>query len=211
MCKSQENVGHRHGTKIYPTRSIIPSHREPVSLAALNPNPLAASNCHNVKPKPKGGRKFENWKKARPISSSGDGRLIICFSCNKQEHKKSECSEKKEENVVNAGAARGKPVAMAAQENHCASMAQLVESSMMLSAIKWESKKLWLMMVSQVRFAQSVWMTNFHPQQGGGHNWLKLIKITVPSMIRLGPLNPHRIFISIAICPPRLPWISMLS
>ena len=123
-----------------------------MNLAALNQNLLAASNHHNDKPKPKGGSKFQNRRKVCPTNSSSNGRPIVCFGCNNPGHKKSECPEKKEENVVNAGAARGKPVAMAAQENHCASMAQVVESFMMLSAVKWESKKLWLMMVSQVNF-----------------------------------------------------------
>ena len=38
--------------------------------------------------------------------------------------------------MVNTGAARDRPVAMATQEIHFASMAQLVESSPMLLAIK---------------------------------------------------------------------------
>ncbi len=38
--------------------------------------------------------------------------------------------------MANAGATRGIPVAMATQEIHDASMAQLIESSPMLSVIK---------------------------------------------------------------------------
>ncbi len=94
--------------------------------------------------------------------------------------------------MANAGAARGRPGVMATQEIHYVSMAQLVESSPMLMAIKWESKRLQLMMVSQARFAWSVWMTNFHHhRQCGGRNWLNLIKIMVPAMIRLGPPHPE--------------------
>ncbi len=81
--------------------------RERANLAALNPNPLAASNGRNGKPKPKGGGKFFNRKKIRSNNSSGDGRHIVCFGCNKPGHKKSECPERKEGNTVNAGAARG--------------------------------------------------------------------------------------------------------
>jgi hypothetical protein len=40
-----------------------------------------------------------------------------------------ECPERKEGNKANASAARGRPVAMATQEIHYVSMAQLVESS----------------------------------------------------------------------------------
>jgi hypothetical protein len=50
--------------------------------------------------------------------------------------KKSECPERKDGNMANAGATRGIPVAMATQEIHDASMAQLIESSPMLSVIK---------------------------------------------------------------------------
>ncbi len=107
----------------------------------LNPNPLAASNHHNGKSKPKGGSKFENWKKACP-TSSGNGRPIICFGCNKLGHKKSECPEKKDGNMANAGAARGRPVAMATQETHYASMAQVAKPSLTDSMIKQEPKKL---------------------------------------------------------------------
>jgi hypothetical protein len=93
--------------------------------------------------------------------------------------------------MANAGAARGRPVAMATQEIHYASMAQLVESSLMLSVIVRESMQLWLTTVSQAHFAWSVWMTNFHRhQQGGGHNWLNLIKIMVPAMIQAWSPTP---------------------
>ncbi len=84
-----------------------PTRRERANLAALNPNPLAASNRRNRKPKPKGGGKFGNRKKSRPANSSGDGRPIVCFGCNKPGHKKSECPDRKEGNSANAGAARG--------------------------------------------------------------------------------------------------------
>jgi hypothetical protein len=93
-------------------------------------------------------------------------------------------------------------------------MAQLVESSPTLSVIERESKRLQLIKVSQVHFAWSVWMTNFHcHQQGGGYNWLTLIKIMVPTTIRLGPTHPQPdplriIFIAITIFSP---WISMSS
>jgi hypothetical protein len=69
--------------------------RERANLAALNPNPLAASNRRNGKPKPKGGGKFVSRKKIRPANSSGDGRPIVCFSCNKPGHKKSDCPERR--------------------------------------------------------------------------------------------------------------------
>jgi hypothetical protein len=94
--------------------------------------------------------------------------------------------------MVNTGAARDRPVAMATQEIHFASMAQLVESSPMLLVIKWKSNRLRLMTVSQACFTRLVWMTNFHHhQQGRGCNWLNLIKIMVPAMIRLAPPHPQ--------------------
>jgi hypothetical protein len=61
---------------------------ERANLAALNQNPLAASNCHNGKSKPKGGSKFDNQKKAHPANSSSDVKPIVCFGCNKPGHKK---------------------------------------------------------------------------------------------------------------------------
>lgn len=71
-------------------------------------------------------------------------------------------------------------------------MVQLVESSPMLSAIDWESKRLWLTRISQAHFAWSVWMTNIHcHQQGGENHWLSPIKIMAPAMIRLGPPHPQ--------------------
>jgi hypothetical protein len=133
-----------------------------------------------------------NWKKACPVNSSGDGKPIVCFGCNKPGHKKFECPERKEGNTANAGAARGQPVAIAAQETHYVSMAQLVESSPALLAIEQESKRHWLRMESQAHFVPLVWMKNFHQQQlGGAHNWLNLIKLTVPAMISLGPPHPQ--------------------
>jgi hypothetical protein len=96
------------------------SHCEQMNLAALNLNLLAASNHHNGKSKPKGGSKVENQKKTHPTNSSGDGIPITCFGCSKPGHKKSECPEKKEENMANAGTASGRPAAMTTQEIHCA-------------------------------------------------------------------------------------------
>jgi hypothetical protein len=81
--------------------------RERANLVALNLNPLAASNRRNGKSKTKGGRRFENWKKAPPANSSGNGRPIVCFGCNKPGHKKSECPVRKEGNTANTDAARG--------------------------------------------------------------------------------------------------------
>ncbi len=79
---------------------------------------------------------------------------------------------------------------MATQETHYASMAQLVESSLVLTAIERESKRLQLRRASHARFVPSVWMTNFHCQKlGGAREWLNLIKVTVPAMVSLGP--PH--------------------
>jgi hypothetical protein len=57
-------------------------HHERANLAALNPNPLAASNFRNGKNRPRGGSKPDNWNKAHPVNSSGDGRPIVCFGCN---------------------------------------------------------------------------------------------------------------------------------
>ncbi len=81
--------------------------RERVNLVALNPNPLAASNRRNGKPKPKGGNRFINWKKVHPPDSSGNSKPLVCFGCNKPGHKKFEYLERKEGNKANAGAARG--------------------------------------------------------------------------------------------------------
>ncbi len=53
----------------------------------------------------------------------------MCFGCNKPGHKKSECPERKEGNTANVGAAWGSPVAMATQEIHYVSMAQVVDPS----------------------------------------------------------------------------------
>jgi hypothetical protein len=63
------------------------SHHERVNLAALNLNPLAASNCRNGKLKPKGGSRFVNQKKFHRTNSSGDSKPIVCFGCNKPGHK----------------------------------------------------------------------------------------------------------------------------
>jgi hypothetical protein len=81
---------------------------------------------------------------------------------------------------------------MATQETHYASMAQLVESSMALTAIERESKRLRLRTASDVLFVPSVWMKNFHHQKlGGAHEWLSLIKLTVPATVSLGPPHPQ--------------------
>jgi hypothetical protein len=81
---------------------------------------------------------------------------------------------------------------MATQETHYTSMAQLVESSLALMAIKRESKRLWLRTASDVLFVPSVWMTNFHHQKlGGAREWLNLIKLMVPATVSLGPPHPQ--------------------
>lgn len=83
--------------------------------------------------------------------------------------------------MANAGTARGRPVAMAIQEIHYMSMAQVVEPSLTDSMIMREPKKLWSMVESQVHIAPSVWMREYHHQQlGGAWMWLNLIKIMVP-------------------------------
>ena len=175
--------------------SSASSHHERPNLAALNPNPLAASNRHHGKTKPRGTTKSGNPKKHRATTSSNssnDTRPIVCFGCNKPGHKKSECPERKEGNNANIGAARGRPVTMATQEIHYASMAQVVEPSPQGSSITRDPKKLWSMVVSQVPLVPSAWMTNFHRQrQGGAREWLNLIKVSVPavtsSMLRCLP------------------------
>ncbi len=100
---------------------------------------------------------------------------------------------------------------MATQETHYASMAQLVESSPVLTAIEQESKRIRLRMASHARFVPSVWMTNFHCQTlGGAREWLNLIKLTVPAMVSLGRLHkliPMHVTITIEIFSPHLPWI----
>jgi hypothetical protein len=90
--------------------SSASSHHERANLAALNPNPLAASNRHNGKTNPQGTTKSGNPKRHHATTSSNssnDTRPIVCFSCNKPGHKKSECPERKEGNTANVGAARG--------------------------------------------------------------------------------------------------------
>jgi hypothetical protein len=85
--------------------------------------------------------------------------------------------------MANAGAARGRPVAMATQEIHYASMAQVFEPSLTDSMIMRELKKLWSMVASQVHIAPLVWMTEYHCQQlGGTWMWLNLISIMVPTV-----------------------------
>jgi hypothetical protein len=117
MCRWPENFFHGYGTQFIQLEEHHTSNgsscREQVNLAALNQNLLAASNHHNDNPKPKGGSKFQNRRKVGPTNSSSNGRPIVCFGCNNPGHKKSECPEKKEENMANDGAARGRPMAMA--------------------------------------------------------------------------------------------------
>jgi hypothetical protein len=69
------------------------SHQENAHLASLNPNPLAASNRCNGKPKPR----------HRADSSATTAKAIVCFGCNKPGHKKNECPERKEGNGTNVG------------------------------------------------------------------------------------------------------------
>jgi hypothetical protein len=90
--------------------SSASSRHERANLAALNPNPLAASNCHNGKTKPRGTTKSGNPKEhcaTNSSNSSNDTRPIVCLGCNKPGHKKSECPERKEGNTANVGAAWG--------------------------------------------------------------------------------------------------------
>jgi hypothetical protein len=61
---------------------------ERANLAALNPNPLAASKHRIGKLKAKGGNNPGYQKKAQPASSNTNGRPIICFGCNKPGHTK---------------------------------------------------------------------------------------------------------------------------
>ena len=85
--------------------------------------------------------------------------------------------------MVNAGATRGRPVAMATQETHYASMAQVVEPSSLDSIVTREPKKLRSTVAPQARIAPSVWMTGFHRQQlGGARMWVNLIRLTVPAV-----------------------------
>ncbi len=164
--------------------SSASSHREIANLAALNPNPLAASNRRHSKTKPQGATKSGNPKKHRtPTSSnsSNDTRPIRCFGCNKPGHKKSECPERKEGNIANVGAARGQPGAMAAQEIHYASMAQVVEVSPQASSLTWDTKKLWSIAIFQAPVVPLAWMANYHHQRlGGARQWVNLIKVSVP-------------------------------
>jgi hypothetical protein len=136
--------------------------RERANLAALNPNPLAASNWHNGKRKPKGGSRLVNRKKVPPSNNSGDGKPIICFSCNKPGHKNLNVLKGRRgiRPMLVHGAARGCPVAMATHETHYASMAQLVECSLGLTTIERESKRLQLRMATDALFVPSVWMTS---------------------------------------------------
>jgi hypothetical protein len=147
------------------------SRHERANLAALNPNPLAASNRHNGKTKPRGTTKSGNPKKHRATTSSNSSNItrpIVYFGCNKPGHKKSECPERKEGNTANVGAAWGRPVAMATQEIHYASMVEEVKPSPQGSSVTRDPKKLWSMFVPQAPLVPSAWMTNFHRQCQGG-------------------------------------------
>jgi hypothetical protein len=66
---------------------------------------------------------------------------LYALDATNQGIKKSEFPERKEGNKANTGVARARPVAMATQELYYASIAQLVESSPMLSVIERESKR----------------------------------------------------------------------
>jgi hypothetical protein len=78
---------------------------------------------------------------------------------------------------------------MATQENHYASMAQVIEPSPQGSSIMRDPKKLQSMVVPQVPLVPSAWMTNFHRQrQNGAREWLNLIKVSVPTVTSSGPL-----------------------
>ena len=120
-------------------------------------------------------------------TSSASSR-IVCFSCNKPGHKKSECPERKEGNTANVRAAQGRPVAMAAQEIHYASMAQVVEVSPQASSLTRDTKKLQSIVVFQAPVVPSAWMANYYRQhQGGARQWLNLIKVSVPAVTSSGP------------------------
>jgi hypothetical protein len=72
---------------------------------------------------------------------------------------------------------------MVTQETHYMSMVQLVEPSLTVSMDERKPKKLWCTVAYQARLNLGVWMTNFHcQQQGGAHNWLNLIRVTVPQV-----------------------------
>jgi hypothetical protein len=139
--------------------SSASSRHERAKLAALNPNPLAASNRCKGKTKPRGTPKSGNPKQHHAITSSNssnDTRPIVCFGCNKPGHKNSECPERKEGNAANVGAAWGRPVPMATQEIHYASMAHVVEPSPQGSSIMRDPKKLQRMVAFQAPLVPSV-------------------------------------------------------
>ncbi len=171
--------------------SSTSSCHERANLAALNPNPLAASNHHHGKTKPRGATKSGIPKKhctTTSSNSSNDTRPIVCLGCNKPGHKKSECPERKEGNTANVGAAQGRPVAMAAQEIHYASMAQVVEVSPQARELTRETKKPRSITVFQAQVVPSAWMANYHHQrQGGARQWVNLIKVSVPAVTSNSP------------------------
>jgi hypothetical protein len=77
---------------------------------------------------------------------------------------------------------------MAAQEIHCASMAQVVEVSPQASSLTRDTKKLWSIVAFQALVVPSAWMANYHRQhQGGARQWLNLIKVSVPVVTSSGP------------------------
>jgi hypothetical protein len=59
--------------------------------------------------------------------------------------------------MANVGAAQGRPVAMATQEVHYASMAQVVKLSLQGSSVTRDPKKLQSMVVFQVPVVPSAW------------------------------------------------------
>jgi hypothetical protein len=70
--------------------------------------------------------------------------------------------------MANVGAAPGRPVAMATQEIHYASMAQVVRPSLQGSPVTRDPKKLLSMVAFQALLVPLAWMTNFHRQYHGG-------------------------------------------
>ncbi len=74
-------------------------------------------------------------------------------------------------------------MAMATQEIHYASMAQVVEPSSTDSVILREPKKLRSMAGLQAHLVPEVWMTEYHRQwPGGARMWVSLIRIMVPAV-----------------------------
>jgi hypothetical protein len=83
--------------------------------------------------------------------------------------------------------ARGRPVAMVAQEVHYASMGQVVEVSPQASSLTRDTKKLRSIVIFQAPVVPSAWMANYHHQrQGVARQWLNLIKVSVPAVTSSG-------------------------